>query len=1750
MATKKKLNVKFLAIVLGVLAVGLAVVGGIVLVQYRNDPVKHITSGDELLAEGRPDKAVQQYLRGIGKAPYEMAYYDKAIAAVESITPQTNFDAREEFNRLMTILLAKAEKASPQDGRSAEEVRNEVLARVLDECRVFALGSELADLDIRDRVYSDLGRRFMMVDGSMRRATGQVDPRIMAAVRGILVEAAWRSAPLQTETQWEDSVERLREAIALDPTYVPGWYGLLRGQLSRFERLLIEAGPRSASRLLKGDQGLLAMMQDAREAVGDAPAPELDLLEAELGQVILFAGAAGDDRDSLISVPDPAALDGVIAGVSALSELPEWEWRRRLEDLRAAAIGVLQRSPSARTDRDLLFGYRDRSVEILKVARDAYVARDPDDARTRIIELVMLRDDPDAAEGKAEIVAKLKDSLDLPRGSVGLDQILLPAIRQKAAQRLFDLSIGMALVQIAKSERIGEDASAELDAAMASVEREFPPDAAGIAPSELLASRLVYNTCRGIDASRRGDRAAADAFFVEGSRAASQLRESTDAVLDGRTLDAAMILAEARGEFGEAMALFSRALERNIEIAEDLDMRLRFVELLAKSGRIDDAVAQIPSIRERATAEGDAVVLAKLAQLETGTIRVAEGVQLTDVRGADLLAAETEAALRGDLDERRALLQKVIDDPEVNDLIRSKALGRRAGIEAGEGDFVLARQFAQRVLELDPGNGMAMLIMKSDAETGIIERYRILAENASSDEQGRDVALLEMVRSTLRSASVIPEEERAELEAEYARILAALEAAPSQGPDVLRLLANVAVLERRFDDAAGLVERLVAAESSSTSQTVLVQARLLKDTGRPLEAIALVRDAIETKGLGSDGMFLVLGDLLSQAGERQDAAEAYQRAFEMAPTRPVNAMSLASSLLAEGRTQEVLPVLRAARSAGRETTAFLDLWLLQEMRAGNHSTAITERRRRYEFAPTDFRNAVALVQLLSESPVGREDVVWTPKNIASRPGAVLGEPCFDEITWARIPELERRKLAMDVRAARRTEAGGILQRMLELDGTDPQVVVAAAAFARSANEPTEERDRKAAGILEAAVASLREALDGDLEDRMRMRFRLRLARLLVTVGEIELDAASRGQPDADQRAAAAAAFTEAVETEGDMASDVDALVASTYIRRNLIAEAVPHQARLLREREASGAPIAERREVARRLVEYLVAVNDIETAGPVVDRYFRGDSRSAADLISLGAFTFGRADNVRRQAGSGDDRSWGRLLDEADDFYRQAAALQATNENIDFARATIAEYRWRWADEAERAAAFAAFRQAAAEYVARHADSWVARRTLVRAILSSDIEEEQESRFNTAVAQLREFLEIDPGHVDARRSLIDVLMKRGDQRLALDVAQAALDRDPSNRIWSTYVGRIRTELKEFDEAARQFGLLFEETGNADFLQMQTMALMNREPPRADVVIGLARANGQLFATRPLLAGLYAAAMAQTGRKDLALRNFESLYRASRQKASSGAIDRDAELADMRALAMVLEKLFPRTEEGAQDLQFFVETISDGKPTVSDLLAAASVWMRLAQASEEGTEPDADLVQRCTDAGVSLLRRASTTDPEHPEAFVAYLQLGLLLQKSDCQGAVDAFREALTLQPQSGQAMNNLAYLLVTCGGDLDEARELAENAVEQMPEVGENRDTLAAILIKLAAASDDSDDRARFVQQARSELMQASRLGESATPLIRLAELELEAGNSDAARSALLKIASRKLELDAGQQARVDAVLQKLQSPE
>jgi len=1738
MATKKKLNVKFLAIVLGTLAVGIAVVGGIVLVQYRNDPVKHITKGDELMAEGLPDKAVQQYLRGIGKAPFEMAYYDKAIAAIESIKPETDFERMEEYNRLLGVLISKAEKASPQDGKTAEAVREEVLDRVLDESRVFVFGRESAPLPDRDRAYSSLARRFQMLDGAMARTPG-VDPRLAAAVRGVTLEAAWRAAPLQTESQWEGSVKRLRDAIEIDPTYVPNWYGLLRGQLDRFERTLIETGSRAAARLLQGDEGLLATLQQAREAVGDAPAPELDMIEAELGQVALFAGAAGDGPEDLVPVPDAEGIAGVLDTLPVIERLPGWEARWRLEELRAAALGVLRRTPSARTDATAIAAYRDGSIGLMSGVVDSFVAIAPDDARTAALRLGSILSSQDEAS-QARMAEAIRAARALKADEIGLNALMATTLAQQAALKDFDLAIAPGVEANRERRPFDPEIRERATAAMQAVEDAFRDDTTEDVPSAVLRCRLIHATFLGIDAALRGDEDAARELFNTGGRAANQLRLSEDAVLDGRTLDAALILAETRGEFGEALSLLNSTIERSPEIAEDLDIRVRILSLLARSGRVEDARAMIPDLRARAAAESNTIVLARIDEIESNITRIVEGVDLTEVKGADLLAAETEASLRGDIDERRRLLEQVIQDDEVLPEIRAKALLRRAGIEAQAGDFGLARQFAGRVLDLDPDNPMAMLIMASDADTGIIDRFRILAGNAAVDDQGRDVALAGMIRGQLLANTVIAAEERAALEAELDRLLTSLAAEPEPGVDTIRFLADVALSEGRVAEATVLAERLDRIEDDPTSLSVLLRARILQESGDPDAAIALVRDAIESKGLGTDGMYVLLGELLAFRGDREGSRDAYQQAFELAPSRPLNALRLATALLAEGRGQEALPVLRAARSAGRESTQFLDRWLLQEMRAGNFDTAIRERRRRYEFAPIDFRNAIALVQLLAESPIGRTDVVWSPDEAAGRRDATAGEPRYDEAGWARLSTADRQTLILEARARRQAEAAAIIERMLELDGTDPQVVTAASAFLRS--RPDEASVARADELVEAAVTTLRSSLEDDLDDAARLRTEIRLSRVLVVQAEQALAAGDRER--------AAELIDEAVAIEGDRTSDVDTLAASLYIRNQMLAEAVPHQQRLLAEREAAGIPMIERREIARRLVEILVGVNDVAAATPIVDRYFRGDDPSASDLVSLGAYTFGRADDARRNRTGESDRRFLELLDEADDYYARAAALRADDPTIDYPRLKIAEYRWRWSDDADRPALYADLRDYATGFVARHADSWVARRGLVDVLRVRDggdgsEEDTVDRRFKEATAQLREFLEIDPSHVEARLFLIDALAAAGEQRQALDVAQAALDRDPSNRLWAGRVGRLRTELREFDEAARQFGMLFEQTGDESFLQMQVMALMELDPPRADAVIGLARANGRIFAQRPFLGGMYSAAMAQSGRRDLALRNFESLYAKVRQAAAeSGSA---VAMRNMSNLAAALPKLFPSDEQGARDLEAYVDTISGGNPSVPDLLSVASVWQRISESTDRSDADDDSLRETADQATIALLQRATTADPSHPDTSSAYLRLGVMLQRvGECPAAIESFERAVELQPDSPQAMNNLAYLLLECDGDLDRALALSSAAVERLPSSPENRDTLGGILMALAVRASDAEDRTALLQQARDQLRQATRLGNSPAAWIRLAELELMSDRPDEARSALLRAGD--LDPDPDQQAQLDALTERLRT--
>ncbi|MCS7034082.1 MAG: tetratricopeptide repeat protein, partial [Phycisphaerae bacterium] len=95
------------------------------------------------------------------------------------------------------------------------------------------------------------------------------------------------------------------------------------------------------------------------------------------------------------------------------------------------------------------------------------------------------------------------------------------------------------------------------------------------------------------------------------------------------------------------------------------------------------------------------------------------------------------------------------------------------------------------------------------------------------------------------------------------------------------------------------------------------------------------------------------------------------------------------------------------------------------------------------------------------------------------------------------------------------------------------------------------------------------------------------------------------------------------------------------------------------------------------------------------------------------------------------------------------------------------------------------------------------------------------------------------------------------------------------------------------------------------------------------------------------------------------------------------------------------------------------------------------------------------------AAVELLRPFLTGDTASAEAL--FLAGSLQLQLGRMKEAETAYRRALALKPDSPEARNDLAYVLLLRRGNLNEARELAARAVEQSPTTATYFDTLARI---------------------------------------------------------------------------------------
>jgi Tfp pilus assembly protein PilF len=141
-------------------------------------------------------------------------------------------------------------------------------------------------------------------------------------------------------------------------------------------------------------------------------------------------------------------------------------------------------------------------------------------------------------------------------------------------------------------------------------------------------------------------------------------------------------------------------------------------------------------------------------------------------------------------------------------------------------------------------------------------------------------------------------------------------------------------------------------------------------------------------------------------------------------------------------------------------------------------------------------------------------------------------------------------------------------------------------------------------------------------------------------------------------------------------------------------------------------------------------------------------------------------------------------------------------------------------------------------------------------------------------------------------------------------------------------------------------------------------------------------------------------------------------------------------------------------------------------------AQAGEWTRLAAATIPASDLNEQIALGSCWYNLSVRPRESRVDGAADEAArildpiviradapvdAILLRAALFDRAGDQKSAEDLYRRGLRLRPDQPEALNNLAYLILLRGGDLDESRELISRAVKQSPNSANFLDTLGRV---------------------------------------------------------------------------------------
>ena len=288
-------------------------------------------------------------------------------------------------------------------------------------------------------------------------------------------------------------------------------------------------------------------------------------------------------------------------------------------------------------------------------------------------------------------------------------------------------------------------------------------------------------------------------------------------------------------------------------------------------------------------------------------------------------------------------------------------------------------------------------------------------------------------------------------------------------------------------------------------------------------------------------------------------------------------------------------------------------------------------------------------------------------------------------------------------------------------------------------------------------------------------------------------------------------------------------------------------------------------------------------------------------------------------------------------------------------------------------------------------------------------------------------LHLDPNNIDAARGLASVANQLGDATLLMQVATNTLAHNPDSSDAYLWKGLAEIRQQQPDQAAIDFQTAVEKgPNNASALEeLGAIRLSQNKFPEGQKLLeqALTLNPNDARALRILVA-----------------------YNLHVHQAPA-------------ALARVQEQI-AKSPNNANMYDLLSELQLDAKNGPA-ALAAAQKAMQL-NASDNTAVTDYTRAQMLQGDPQAAIATWKTWVVAHPNDAHAYSLLGALEEaQADPGAAEDFYKKALAIDPNQAVAANNLAYLMMERGQDIDVALSLAETAHRAMPDSPNTADTLA-----------------------------------------------------------------------------------------